>query len=94
VLTYYAITNAAALRLGADERHWPRALAVAGLAGCLTLIVTLPWQAIVTGAVALLIGVAVRRATSGSGHGSVEGSVDQSIDRSTPGPGRLPRGHR
>jgi APA family basic amino acid/polyamine antiporter len=37
VLTYYAVANAAALRLRPDERRWPRGLAVAGLVGCLTL---------------------------------------------------------
>lgn len=34
VLIYYAITNLAALRLRAEERLYPRALAVAGLVGC------------------------------------------------------------
>src|SRR5690606_10267356 len=37
VLTYYAITNAAAWTLGGRERRWPRALALAGLIGCLVL---------------------------------------------------------
>lgn len=34
VLVYYALTNLAALRLGAEERLYPRWIAVAGLAGC------------------------------------------------------------
>ncbi|MFW2335057.1 APC family permease, partial [Ilumatobacter sp.] len=38
VLTYYAITNAAALTLDPHERRWPRTLAVAGLVGCVVLI--------------------------------------------------------
>lgn len=37
VLIYYALTNLAALRLGPDERRYPRAVAVAGLVGCLGL---------------------------------------------------------
>jgi basic amino acid/polyamine antiporter, APA family len=42
ILTYYAITNAAALKLSADERRWPPAIAVLGLIGCVVLAVTLP----------------------------------------------------
>jgi APA family basic amino acid/polyamine antiporter len=42
ILTYYAITNAAALRLSATERQWPRAIAWIGLVGCVVLAVTLP----------------------------------------------------
>jgi basic amino acid/polyamine antiporter, APA family len=41
VLLYYALTNASALRLRAEERRWPRAWAVLGLGGCATLSVTL-----------------------------------------------------
>jgi APA family basic amino acid/polyamine antiporter len=37
VLVYYAVANAAALRLSAQERRWPRGLAWLGLAGCITL---------------------------------------------------------
>jgi APA family basic amino acid/polyamine antiporter len=39
VLVYYAITNLAALRQPAAERRFPRAIAVVGLAACLSLIV-------------------------------------------------------
>jgi APA family basic amino acid/polyamine antiporter len=63
VLTYYAITNASALRLDAHERRWPRSLAVGGLLGCLVLIAALPPRAIVTGAITLVFGVFVRRVT-------------------------------
>ena len=73
VLTYYAITNAAALTLGTHERRWPRALGVAGLIGCLTLIVTLPWQAVVTGVGALMVGVVVRLTTAGPERRSARG---------------------
>jgi APA family basic amino acid/polyamine antiporter len=41
VLLYYAITNAAALRLGPDERRFPRWTAWAGLMSCLFLAVWL-----------------------------------------------------
>jgi APA family basic amino acid/polyamine antiporter len=41
VLLYYAITNAAALRLGPDERRFPRWTAWAGLVSCLFLAVWL-----------------------------------------------------
>ena len=63
VLTYYAITNAAALTLPAGQRRWPRPIAAGGLAGCLLLIVTLPLAAIVTGAAVLATGAIVRRLT-------------------------------
>jgi len=62
VLTYYAITNAAALTLSASERRWPRPIAVAGLIGCLILIATLPVGVIVSGFVTLVIGALVRAA--------------------------------
>ncbi|CAN5798352.1 MAG: APC family permease [Ilumatobacteraceae bacterium] len=60
VLSYYAITNAAALRLGPDERRWPRPLAVVGLIGCVLLVAGLPPRAIVVGALTMLTGVLVR----------------------------------
>ena len=60
VLLYYAITNAAALRLRPDERRWPRWLAWAGLASCLLLAASLPWQTIVLGVAALAIAMVSR----------------------------------
>jgi APA family basic amino acid/polyamine antiporter len=41
VLLYYALTNASALRLRPEERRWPRAWAVLGLAGCAALSISL-----------------------------------------------------
>jgi basic amino acid/polyamine antiporter, APA family len=66
VLTYYAITNAAALTLSPGQRRWPRALAVAGLVGCLALIAALPWRAIVLGGGVLALGAALRSVRGGS----------------------------
>jgi len=62
VLTYYAITNAAALTLPPEQRRWPRAVAMGGLVGCLVLVVALPLVAIVGGFATLTIGVVVRAA--------------------------------
>jgi APA family basic amino acid/polyamine antiporter len=60
VLTYYAVTNAAALTLRRDQRRWPPAIAVVGLIGCVVLVASLPPSAIATGAIVLAIGVVVR----------------------------------
>jgi APA family basic amino acid/polyamine antiporter len=59
VLVYYAIANASAMTLRRDERRWPRALAIAGLAGCALLAISLPWQSILESLVLLLAGAAV-----------------------------------
>jgi APA family basic amino acid/polyamine antiporter len=50
VLLYYAIANASAFTLAPGERRWPRALTVLGLAGCLVLAFSLPWESVVVGA--------------------------------------------
>ena len=63
VLTYYAITNAAALTLRSDQRRWPRAIAVVGLIGCVVLVAALPPPALLTGLVTLAVGVIVRLLT-------------------------------
>lgn len=60
VLTYYAITNAAALTLTSEQRRWPKALAVFGLAGCLVLIVSLPLASVLSGLTVLALGALVR----------------------------------
>ncbi|MBS2019460.1 MAG: APC family permease [Deltaproteobacteria bacterium] len=57
VLTYYAIANAACWTLAPSERRWPRFLAAIGLAGCLALVVTVPWPSLVTGALVLVSGI-------------------------------------
>ena len=64
VLTYYAITNASALTLSADQRRWPMAVAAIGLIGCLILIFALPPAAVFSGLLVLAAGVAVRQIQS------------------------------
>ncbi|GAA4547581.1 APC family permease [Pseudonocardia xishanensis] len=53
VLVYYAIANAAALTLGPGRR----AVAVAGLVGCVVLVVTLPVEAVLVGAAVFAVGL-------------------------------------
>ena len=60
VLTYYAIANAAALTLMPEERRWPRSISVIGLVGCVTLVATLPLEAVAGGAAMFGIGLVVR----------------------------------
>lgn len=60
VLVYYAIANASAFSQPAEQRRWPRVLNLAGLIGCVVLVVTLPVQAVVTGMAVLAIGLAGR----------------------------------
>jgi basic amino acid/polyamine antiporter, APA family len=62
VLIYYLIANAAAFTQPAGQRRWPRWLNVLGALGCLTLVVTLPWQAVVAGTVMFAVGLAGRAA--------------------------------
>ena len=59
VLFYYAVANASAFTLTADERRWPRALPVLGLVGCVTLGCSLPAASIVGGAAVLAVGAVV-----------------------------------
>jgi basic amino acid/polyamine antiporter, APA family len=56
VLVYYAITNAAALTLGPDERRWPRWLAGLGLVGCTAIALSLPFESVAAGAGLLGVG--------------------------------------
>jgi APA family basic amino acid/polyamine antiporter len=59
VLVYYAIANASAFTLSASERRWPRALTVAGVAGCALLALSLPLASVIGGAVVLAAGAIV-----------------------------------
>jgi len=56
VLTYYAITNAAALRLKPAERRWPAWVSATGLTGCFTLALSLPLDSVLNGLLILLPG--------------------------------------
>jgi APA family basic amino acid/polyamine antiporter len=60
VLIYYAIANASAYTQPREQRRWPRALNVCGVAGCLLLVVTLPWQSVVVGIGGFVVGLAGR----------------------------------
>ena len=64
VLIYYVIANAAAFTQPAEQRRWPRWLNVLGAAGCLTLVVTLPWQSVLAGTVVFAVGLAGRAAVT------------------------------
>lgn len=61
VLTYYAITNAAALRLTSVERRWPPVFAWIGLTGCVVLVLALPTDALIGGLSVLAAGVIARQ---------------------------------
>jgi basic amino acid/polyamine antiporter, APA family len=57
VLVYYAIANACALTLRADEGPPWRPVPVVGLAGCLLLAATLPWPAVLSGLAVFALGL-------------------------------------
>ncbi|HEY0540382.1 MAG TPA: APC family permease [Actinoallomurus sp.] len=59
VLAYYAIANAAAATLSAEEGRPPRVIPIAGLAGCLLLAFTLPVTSVLAGAIVLAAGALV-----------------------------------
>ena len=57
VLVYYAVANLSALRQPVEQRRWPRALQVLGLAGCLAMAAALPVWSVVAGLAVLAVGV-------------------------------------
>lgn len=59
LLCYYAVANAAAWRLDASERRWPRWLSLAGLAGCLLLAFSLPLPSVLAGVSVLVLAALV-----------------------------------
>ena len=59
VLTYYAIANVAAWTLPANQRRWPRSLAVAGAGGCGLLAFTLPLASVTSGVAVISSGVII-----------------------------------
>ena len=60
VLLYYFVANAAARAQGPEQRRYPRWLQVLGCAGCLVLVATLPWEAVVAGVLVFLVGILAR----------------------------------
>ena len=60
VLLYYFVANASAYRQPASARRFPRWLQLLGCTGCLVLVATLPWQAIVAGLAVFAAGILVR----------------------------------
>jgi basic amino acid/polyamine antiporter, APA family len=64
VLIYYAIANASAYSQPPTPRHWPRALNVCGVVGCLLLVATLPSQSVVVGLGVFVIGLTGRAIAS------------------------------
>ena len=65
VLLYYAVANASAWTQAGPQRRWPRALQALGLAGCLTLVVTLPLVSVLVGIAVLAAGCLGRLAFRG-----------------------------
>ena len=61
VLVYYALTNAAALRLPAAQRRFPRAIAAVGLVACLGLAFWVEPAVWLTGAALIAAGLALHR---------------------------------
>jgi APA family basic amino acid/polyamine antiporter len=57
VLVYYAITNAAALRLPREQRRYPRWISLLGLASCLFLAFWVEWKVWLTGLGVILVGL-------------------------------------
>jgi APA family basic amino acid/polyamine antiporter len=57
ILLYYAITNASAWKLKAEDRLWPRWLAVLGLMFCIVLAISLPRQSLILGSAVMLSGM-------------------------------------
>ena len=60
VLLYYFVANASAYRQPSSARRFPRWLQLLGCTGCLVLVATLPWQAIVAGLAVFAAGILVR----------------------------------
>ncbi|MFC3572347.1 APC family permease [Streptomyces yaanensis] len=65
VLVYYAIANASAWTLTAEEKRPPRIIPVVGLVGCLSLAFTLPASSVVWGAAVLVVGAVAYGARRG-----------------------------
>ena len=60
VLVYYLIANLSAFTQPVEQRRFPRWLQVLGAAGCVLLVATLPWQAVVAGLGVFAVGMGYR----------------------------------
>src|SRR3954469_21014224 len=60
VLLYYFVANASAYRQSTAVRRFPRRLPLVGGTGCLLLVASLPWQAVLTGLAVLALGLTLR----------------------------------
>jgi APA family basic amino acid/polyamine antiporter len=60
VLIYYLIANLSAFTQPQNQRRFPRVLQALGVVGCLVLVATLPWQAVLTGIGVFALGVIYR----------------------------------
>jgi APA family basic amino acid/polyamine antiporter len=60
VLVYYLVANLAAFTQPAEQRRFPRWLQVLGAAGCVVLVATLPWQAVLAGLAVFAVGACYR----------------------------------
>ena len=60
ILLYYGIANIAALKLSAENKLYPKWIAVLGLISCLALAVSLPLRIILTGLGMLIVGLVLR----------------------------------
>jgi len=60
ILIYYGIANLAAIRMPKDSKIVPDAVPWIGLAVCVILALSLPWQTVTTGLLILVAGISVR----------------------------------
>jgi APA family basic amino acid/polyamine antiporter len=60
VLLYYGVANVAAFTQDRAHRRFPRPLQLLGALGCLVLVATLPWPAVISGCAVVAVGIAYR----------------------------------
>ena len=88
VLTYYAVTNASALTLRADEGRPRRLVPIVGFVGCVLLGISMPRTSVAAGVTMLLIGVVYYVARKSLAHRSTRTSADR--DHGLPRGGEKP----